>query len=111
MPGLSMGAAALSERTAALPLVELSRPDWVYGKDTRQAIVGGLVFGARGALRQFVEAYATQLGHWPMVVITGGDSALICPEPGESDLVQSVVPDLVLRGVAAGYYRTLLGQR
>ena len=108
LPGLRMGAEGLSSGTAALPRVELEQPDWVYGKDTRQAIVGGLVYGARGALRELVEDYATDLGHWPVVIITGGDAPLICPRPEESDLVQAIVPDLVLRGVAAAYYRTLL---
>jgi pantothenate kinase type III len=87
--------------------VELVKPDWVFGQDTRQAIVGGLVFAARGALRELVEAYATALGHWPLVIITGGDAQLICPDVVQSQLVQAIVPDLVIRGVAAAYYRTL----
>lgn len=108
LPGLSMGAESLRQRTAQLPRVELAVPDWTFGKDTREAIVGGLVYGARGALRELVEAYATALGHWPLVVITGGDARLICPDPNESELVQAIVPDLVLRGAALAYYRTLL---
>jgi pantothenate kinase type III len=66
------------------------------------------VRGAHGALREFVETYATELGHWPTVILTGGDAGLICPDVAESDLVQAVVDDLVLRGVAAAYYRTLI---
>lgn len=108
LPGLSTAAAALHAGTAQLPKVELESPDWVYGKDTRQAIVGGLVYGARGALRERIEAYATDLGHWPLVIVTGGDAALVCPDVGHDELVQAIVPDLVLRGVAAAYYRTLV---
>jgi len=108
MPGLRVSAQALHQQTAQLPQVEPVEPDWVFGKDTRQAIIGGLVRGARGALREFVEAYATDMGHWPLVILTGGDAELICPEPGESGLVQAIVDDLTLRGVAMAYYRTLL---
>ena len=108
LPGLRMGAAALNDYTAQLPLVEPAEPNWVLGKDTRQAIVGGLVFGARGALRELVDRYANFLGHWPTVIITGGEADLICADPRQDELVQAVVPDLVLRGVAAAYYRTLL---
>ena len=108
LPGLAMGADGLSAGTAALPRVQPDRPDWVYGKDTRQAIVGGLVFGARGALRQLVETYATELGHWPVVITTGGDAGLVCGDPNHSGLVQAIVPDLVLRGVAMAYYKTLV---
>jgi type III pantothenate kinase len=108
LPGLDMAAKSLQAGTSQLPLVELSNPDWVFGKDTRQAIVGGLVFAARGALRELVEAYATALGHWPIVILTGGDASLVCGEVNDSGLVQAIVPDLVLRGVAAAYHRSLL---
>lgn len=97
LPGLALGADALARGTAALPRVAPERPDWVIGKDTRQAIVGGLVFGARGALRELTEAYATFLGHWPLLILTGGDAELV---GGGNDMVQAIVPDLVLMGVA-----------
>ncbi len=52
---------------------------------------------ARGALRELIEAYATELGHWPPVILTGGDARLVGGDPNESGLVQAIVPDLVLR--------------
>ena len=108
LPGAGLAAASLHEHTAQLPLVEPLAPDWVFGKDTRQAIIGGLVYGLRGALRELVETYATELGHWPVVILTGGDAKLICHDPNQSELVQAIVPDLVLRGVAMAYYKTLV---
>lgn len=100
LPGLGMGADALARGTAALPRVALARPDWVFGKDTAQAIVGGLVYGARGALRELAEAYATALGSWPQLILTGGDAELV----GKGcDFVDSIVPDLALMGVALAY--------
>jgi len=108
LPGLGLSAESLSAGTAQLPRVKLSEPNWVYGKDTEQAIIGGVVYGARGALRGLVEAYATDLGRWPVVILTGGDARWVCQSPSQSDLVQAIVPDLVLRGVAIAYYKTLL---
>ena len=108
LPGLQMGARGLATQTAQLPHVDISEPTWVFGKDTAQAITGGLVMGLRGALRELVEAYATELGHWPIVVITGGDAKHICREPNDSHLVQAQVDHLALRGVAIAYYKTLL---
>jgi type III pantothenate kinase len=108
LPGAAMGARGLHEHTSQLPLVEPAEPDWVYGRDTKEAIIGGIVFGLRGALRELVETYATDLGQWPVVILTGGDARLICRDPSQSELVQAVVPDLVLRGVAIAYYKTLL---
>jgi type III pantothenate kinase len=108
LPGAGLGARSLHEHTAQLPLVELTSPDWVYGKDTRRAIIGGLVYGLRGALRELVETYANELGQWPVVILTGSDAKLICHDPNQSELVQAIVPDLVLRGVAMAYYKTLV---
>ena len=108
LPGLEMGAKSLAAHTAQLPKVEVTEPTWVFGKDTRQAIVGGLVMSARGALREFAEAYATELGHWPVVVVTGGDAKLVCGDPNQSGLVQCRVDDLAVRGVAIAYYKSLL---
>ena len=110
MPGLAMSADALSRGTAQLPHVDLASPDWTFGKDTTEAIVGGLVNGARGALRQLVEAYATALQHWPAVIATGGDAELICNETATRSLVTAIVPNLALRGTAIAYYRSLLKQ-
>ncbi len=108
LPGLTMGAAALASQTALLPEVKITEPDWVYGQDTNQAIIGGLVHGARGALRQLVEAYATDMGQWPLVILTGGDARVICKDVNESDIAQAIVDDLVLRGVAIAYYKFML---
>lgn len=100
LPGLRIGAEALARSTAALPMVELTRPDWVYGKNTREAIIGGLVYGARGAMRELTEAYATHLGQWPPLLVTGGDGELVGQD---YDIVQAVVPELCLMGVALAY--------
>ncbi|MDY7010812.1 MAG: type III pantothenate kinase [Planctomycetota bacterium] len=96
LPGLRLSAESLARGTSALPEVKLVKPDWVFGADTRQAIIGGIVFGARGALREFVELYATELGVWPEVILTGGDAELI---GSDYDIVSAVVPDLCLLGV------------
>jgi len=108
LPGLGMSAECLEEKTAQLPHVRIRQPDWVFGKDTDQAIIGGIVAGARGALRELVEAYATELGQWPIVILTGADAGIVCERPGTGELVQAVVPDLAVRGVALAYYNSLL---
>ena len=110
LPGLQMGAQGLETQTSLLPKTKLENPTWVFGTNTHEAIVGGLVYGARGALRELTEAYATELSHWPVVIITGGDAKLICPDPNASGLVQARVDNLAVRGVSIAYYKTLLKQ-
>ncbi len=108
LPGLRMGARALAAQTAQLPEVKISDPQWIYGRDSDQAIISGLVRGARGALRELAETYATEMGLWPLVVLTGGDARVICKDVGESEIAQAIVEDLVLRGVAIAYYKFML---
>lgn len=108
LPGLRMAASALHEMTAGLPEVEPGPADWVFGQDTTQAIAGGILASAGGALRELVEAYATELGSWPIVIATGGDAELIRSRFGDGEIIQAVVDDLTLRGAALAYYNSLL---
>ena len=108
LPGLGLSADALAAQTAQLPRVDPAQPPAGPGKDTADAIRLGLLASARGALRHCVETFAEAIGHWPLVVCTGGDADLVVGDLAESDLVQAIVPDLILRGVAMAYYRTLV---
>jgi type III pantothenate kinase len=108
LPGTRMQAAALHRATAQLPEVTLREPDWVFGRNTEEAIIGGIVYGLRGAIRERVEAYATELGQWPLVVFTGGDAPLMKMDEG---FVQAIVPGLCLVGIARAFYQSLLPEK
>jgi type III pantothenate kinase len=96
LPGVGLGARALADFTAALPRIEVEEPGTALGVTTEKAMQSGLVFGARGAVREVVEQIATQFGKWPYCVFTGGDAALI---GARCDFVDAVVPDLGLLGL------------
>lgn len=107
LPGLRLSALSLQEHTAALPMVEIIAPTNPWGRDTREAINNGIFFGAIGVLREVVERYATEMGKWPELVLTGGAAELIARH---ANFVDHVVPDLTLRGIALAYYR-MFGER
>jgi type III pantothenate kinase len=100
LPGLRTAAKALEENTALLPLVDLTPPQTPWGRDTAEAISAGVIFGAVGALREITERYATALGRWPELIVTGGDGLLIAKN---CDFVHAVVPDLLLMGIDLTY--------
>jgi type III pantothenate kinase len=100
MPGLALSALSLREHTAALPEVPILVPENDYGVNTVSAIQAGIFFGAIGALREIVERYATLLGKWPHVVVTGGFSSMIAQK---CDFIDSVVPNLCLTGLYLAY--------
>ena len=98
----------LNEHTAQLPTVSLTPPEdsEPFGRYTQEAINLGLYVGARGAIRELIERYATALGNWPHVVATGGDAHALLGGPSSSiaaDLVDSFIPDLVLQGAALAW--------
>lgn len=105
LPGMRMQARALHSGTAQLPEVELTSPTWVFGRNTQEAILSGIVNGVRGAVRERVEAYATELRKWPLVICTGGDAELLGDDEGR---VQATVEGLCLLGVARAFYQSLV---
>ncbi len=99
-PGVRLGARALAQGTARLPLVAPGDgPPPVLGKRTRAAIEGGLVWGAVGLVETACARIAAALGAEPaalQVTATGGDADLIAPH---CRAVDAVVPAVTLEGV------------
>ena len=77
----------------------MSRPDdaEAFGKNTRQAMLNGVFYGARGMVRLLIERYAESYGAYPQIIATGGDARLLF---GDDELIEHIADDLVLRGVA-----------
>lgn len=102
MPGMALAARALHEHTALLPDVEVGRPTGILGKNTADAIRNGVFAMMAGALREVTERYATEIGKWPPLIVTGGDAEAVA---GACDFVDRIVPDLGLDGLALAYLR------
>ena len=104
-PGARMMLRAMHEHASALPDVGFAIPDGArpdepiqpFGKNTPQAMLNGVYFGIRGMVRTLVERYAEAYDAYPQVIATGGDAELLFDA---DELVESIVPDLTLRGVA-----------
>jgi len=106
LPGFELSYQALHTGTAQLPRVGNAAPASAFGKNTRDAIVNGVAYGAVGALREIVERFAPELHEWPQLVLTGGNAPLVAEL---ADVVASVVPDLCLMGIALAH-RKAAGQ-
>lgn len=99
-PGLTMMLASLHEKTSALPAVTLAAPDPArgpFGKDTAHAMLLGARNAALGLVRHTIERFAEAYEAYPQIVATGGDAAMLFDG---DDLVEHVVPDLQLLGIA-----------
>lgn len=102
LPGLGLQARSLAGGTAALPEVTIEATKTVYGASTHDAICNGVLYGVVGALREITERYATELGSWPDLIVTGGNAELV---GSECEFIDRIVPDLCLRGIALAYRR------
>lgn len=99
-PGIATAAEALFSRTAALPRVEIARPQRAIGTSTITAMQVGIVFGYIGLVEGIVAHIQRELGEKTMVVATGGYAVLIA---GETSVIDRVNPDLTLIGLKLIY--------
>jgi len=108
-PGLAMMLRSMHEHTAALPLIELKEGQPLatgtgpLGKNTQHAMALGCIAALQGMTHVLIEQYAEVAGGYPRVVATGGDAARIFEH---DDLVEHIVPDLVLVGMHAAFDST-----
>ena len=99
-PGLKAMANALSSETSLLPEVNLEAPASAVGRDTRECIRAGVLFGAAGAVDRVVEELSDAADRSPRVVLTGGDAHVLSPFLKST---HDSEPDLVLHGLAYAF--------
>ncbi|MBA4032070.1 MAG: hypothetical protein C0478_14430 [Planctomyces sp.] len=83
LPGIELGARALHQYTALLPLVsrqELSAPHpSSIGRNTRAAMSSGLYWGHVGAIRELSSRMSTETEP-PVMLLTGGSAGILADE-------------------------------
>jgi type III pantothenate kinase len=101
LPGLELGARALHQYTALLPLIDMQslvqNPVEPLGRNTPGAIASGLWFGQVGAVRELVTRLSDSAGPPPLLLVTGGNGRWLAPALGPDARYE---PDLALRGLA-----------
>jgi type III pantothenate kinase len=82
-PGVEISMAALAERTAKLPPIELGEPldepAGVIGKSTHASLRSGIVYGFAGAVDAIARRVQRELGPETRFIATGGHAAAIVP--------------------------------
>ncbi|MBF0458472.1 MAG: type III pantothenate kinase [Nitrospirae bacterium] len=104
IPGLRTMALSLNKLTAALPLIALDIPSAALGKDTREAIISGIVYGTAGAVSRIIFEIEREIGYNLKIAVTGGNLSLIEPCLERVDVVE---PDLGLKGMKMIYERMI----
>ena len=95
-PGIEISSAALFEKTAKLPKIEIVKPKYSIGSNTITAMQSGLFFGYLGLTNELIRRFKGELGENSLVVATGGQAELI---GNESELIDKINPLLTLEGL------------
>ncbi len=98
VPGIHITAETLFERTALLPLVEITKPKTLIGKDTQGSILSGIFYGYGEMLKGLIKLLTHDSKVKPKVIITGGHAKLMAEYIKDS--IDVIDPDLVLKGLA-----------
>jgi type III pantothenate kinase len=101
LPGIELGARALHQYTALLPLIDvptlLAESVAPLGRNTREAIASGLWFGQIGAIRELIYLFERSVEGPIQIFVTGGNGRRLAPALRSDARFE---PDLALRGLA-----------
>lgn len=78
-PGVKISMEALTGRTAQLPGISLDEPQKSIGKNTRDCMRSGIMFGAAAMLDGLLDRMEAELGTPVKVVATGGIARFVIP--------------------------------
>jgi len=101
LPGLQISLDALAERTALLPGIKLSKPREFIGRDTKNSILSGVVYGFSALTDDLVIKIKNKIGKNAKVIGTGGNIALMARY---CHRVEKINRDLTLCGLNFIYY-------
>ncbi|MFA6217139.1 MAG: type III pantothenate kinase [Candidatus Omnitrophota bacterium] len=96
IPGLRISLEVLKNKTALLPRIQLEKPRAFIGKDTKNSMLSGIVYGFACLTDNLTERIKAKIGKNSRVIATGGNIAFIRPYCTKIDKVD---PDLTLKGL------------
>jgi len=95
-PGMDISLKALKEKTALLPQVKLTKPQMLIGRDTKNSILSGVVFGTADLCCGLAKRIKQHLGKKALIIGTGGNIGMINKYSG---LRMKINRDLTLKGI------------
>ncbi len=102
LPGIGISAQALFEHTAKLPKVEISKPQFIIGRNTVANIQSGIFYGTIGQIKEIIAKMKDEVNNPKKIAViaTGGYIELIKQEATPIDYF---IPDLTLIGLQIIY--------
>lgn len=95
-PGIRLCLDSLWKRTSKLPKIQIEEAKIAIGKNTKEAILSGVLLGHVGMVETMVRAFKEEMGTDAMVVATGGHAQLVA---SRCSCIQIVREQLTLEGL------------
>ena len=102
LPGLEISLDALAERTALLPKIKLTRPEEFIGRDTKNSMLSGIIYGFSSLADSLIKKLKQKLGKNAQVIATGGNISLIS---NYCRKINKINRDLTLQGLCLLFLR------
>lgn len=102
LPGVHVSLDALINRTSQLTQIALEAPKNLIGRNTIDAIKGGILYGNAGALDGIIDRINEEMGTTCTIVATGGLSCVVTPYCRHEIILDD---DLLLKGLMLLYER------
>jgi len=96
MPGLTISLESLCQRTALLPRIKIAEPKELIGRDTRNSMLSGVIYGLASLTDELCRKIRAKIGKNAKVIGTGGNIRLVAKYCRSIDKID---PDLTLKGL------------
>lgn len=107
LPGLQVSLDALADRTALLPKVKLTNPREFIGRDTKNSMLSGLIYGFAALSDDLIRRIKNIIGKNAKSLGTGGNIDLV----GKYCNIKKIDRDLTLKGLNLLYRKKTLSFR
>lgn len=107
LPGMAISLQILAERTALLPKVKLNKPREFIGRDTKNSMLSGIVYGFAALSDELGERIKHKIEGSAKTLGTGGNIKLISQYCEKLDIIDK---DLTLKGLNLIYRKKMNGK-
>lgn len=96
IPGLRISLEALNQKTALLPKIKLEKPREFIGRDTKNSMLSGIIYGFAALTDDLAMCIRNKIGSDTRIIGTGGNIKLIAQYCKRIDVIDQ---DLTLKGL------------
>ena len=103
-PGINLSIINLNKHTASLPLINLKNKQKSYGKNTKDALNAGILWGYEGLINNIIRRIIKKTKKKYKIILTGGYSKLLKNFIRNKSFIDT---NITIKGIAITYKKLL----